>query len=65
MLILLNGKEHKTADNTTVAQLIDQLGLRGPLAVELNQRVCRRNNHQDTVLKPGDSVEIVTIVGGG
>ena len=66
MLISLNGKEHETAaDTTTVAQLVEQLGLRGPLAVELNQRVCRKQDHHDTILQAGDIVEIVTIVGGG
>ena len=65
MLISVNGKEHQSHDGTTVEQLLQQLEVTGPLAVELNRRICPKKNHQDTVLHSGDVVEIVTIVGGG
>lgn len=65
MQINLNGREHETADGTTVGQLLEQLELTGPLAVELNRRICPKNRHSETQLTNGDVVEIVTIVGGG
>ena len=65
MLINLNGREHETADGTTVEQLLTQLELTVPLAVELNRRICPKNRHNETQLNVGDVVEIVTIVGGG
>ena len=54
MRISVNGKEHQTADNTTVQQLLEQLGLKGPLAVELNQRICTKKDHPTTTLNPSD-----------
>ena len=45
---------------------VEQLELdRGPVAVERNGEVVPRAQHPDTVLEPGDVVEIVHFVGGG
>jgi thiamine biosynthesis protein ThiS len=34
------------------------------VAIELNRRLVRSDKY-DTILKPGDEIEIVTFVGGG
>lgn len=65
MTITVNGQERDMPEGANVATLLDDLGLTGPLAVELNRRVCPRAQHTQTQLNPGDVVEIVTIVGGG
>ena len=65
MQINVNGKQREVGDGTTVQQLLKELELKGPVAVELNRRICSRNSHADTILNGGDVVEIVTIVGGG
>ena len=44
---------------------MEELKIKGPVAVELNRQVYPRTTHQDTVLKSHDVLEIVTIVGGG
>jgi thiamine biosynthesis protein ThiS len=63
--IKVNGQDHEIADGTTVTQLIEQHNLTPQkVAVELNRRLIRTERY-DTVLKPGDEVEIVTFVGGG
>ena len=42
------------------------LGLRGQaVAVELNRRVVRKKDHAQTELREGDTLELVTLVGGG
>ncbi len=66
MQITLNGAARDLPDGTTVAQLIDILGLSGkPVAVERNQDVVPRATYADTTLLPGDRVEVVGFVGGG
>ena len=65
MRILVNGKEHETAEGTTVTALLAELNVTGPVAVELNRTICPKTKHQETSLKSGDTLEVVTIVGGG
>ena len=65
MTIHVNGHPKDVPDSTTVAQLIEQHNLTPQkVAVELNRRLIRTEKY-DTVLKPGDEIEIVTFVGGG
>lgn len=64
--IVVNDVERTVASSTTVAGLIEELGLQPRfLAVELNCRVVPRADHQATILSDGDRVEVVTLVGGG
>ncbi len=66
MEISING-EPKTIDpETTLAGLIDQLGMQPRyLAVERNLELVPRSEHADCVLQQDDRLEIVTLVGGG
>ena len=64
--ITLNGKAHSVLAGTRVADLCAELGLvPEQVAVELNERVVRRDVRGSTQLSEGDVVEIVTLVGGG
>lgn len=65
MTITLNG-EKRDIDAATVRELVDRLGLAGQaVAVEINRQVIPRKQHDATPLTPGDTVELVTLVGGG
>jgi sulfur carrier protein len=66
MDILLNGKPRLLAGPTTVLQLLqaDELDVRR-VAVELNEEIVPRSQHQAQQLQPGDRVEIVHAIGGG
>lgn len=65
MEITVNG-EQKDVTAANVRDLIVELGLAGrPVAVERNRRVVPRKSHSDTPLQPGDTIELVTLVGGG
>ncbi len=65
MRISING-DIKETNQRTVAGLLDELGITsGMVAVEVNLKVVKKSDHQDTALKEGDSVEIVNFVGGG
>ncbi len=65
MKLILNGEDRELAEGLTVDALITELGIQPPYAVEINHKVCPKKLHPDTVLKEGDRVEVVTIVGGG
>ncbi len=54
------------ADGTTVASLIEELGMRPELlAVERNRDIVPTAAYGEEILRDGDVVEIVTFVGGG
>ncbi|NIM28900.1 MAG: sulfur carrier protein ThiS [Gammaproteobacteria bacterium] len=66
MNIVLNGEQRGLADALTVLGLIEQLELAGKrLAVEVNEEVIPRSQHEVFRLKEGDRVEIVQAIGGG
>jgi len=64
--ISLNGEPFELPAETTVQGLLAlrQLDSRY-LAVELNRQVVSRKQHDVVVLREGDIVEVVTLVGGG
>ena len=65
-VVLVNGEPFPVADRATALDLIETLGLSGrPLAVEVNEAVVPRGSLAHCMLKGGDRVEIVTLVGGG
>ena len=64
--ILLNGQPHGLQAPCSAAELIEQLGLGGQrLALEINGDIIPRSQHDSTLLKEGDKVEIVRAIGGG
>jgi len=64
--ILCNGQNREVAAGTSVAQLVEQLGVVGrKFAVERNREVVSREHLDDVVLEDGDELNIVTLVGGG
>ena len=66
MRIKLNNEPKDVSDGLSIGQLIDQLELKRQfVAVELNQELIPRENHDGHQLSDGDEVEIVTFVGGG
>jgi sulfur carrier protein len=66
MRIEVNGERREVADGTTVSALLRELDVRQPhVAVEVNLEVVPRARHAETVLRDGDRLEVVTLVGGG
>ena len=66
MQIQVNGQPREVVENTTVAQLLEQLALdHRSLAVECNTQLVPRREHGTHRLATGDRLEIVTLVGGG
>jgi thiamine biosynthesis protein ThiS len=66
MTILLNGKPRLMNETTTVAGLLRELHLPPVrVAVEVNEELVSRSQFEETSLREGDRVEVVTFVGGG
>jgi sulfur carrier protein len=64
--IELNGQPHQVDAESTIAQLLNDLDLQPKqVAVEVNLEIVPRTQHDSRQVKPGDSIEIVTLFGGG
>ena len=64
--IEVNGAVRAVPRGTTVAQLVESLGLRPEVvAVERNTQLVRRSERGALELRAGDRIELVTLVGGG
>lgn len=66
MVVTVNGSPMDLPADARVDELLAKLGLeRAVCAVEVNRTLVPHRRHQETVLRPDDRVEIVTLVGGG
>ena len=67
--VVLNGQSRSfdmLSQPANLEQLIGQLGLKGDrVAVEHNGEIVPRAGWAETVLNPGDRLEVVHFVGGG
>lgn len=64
--ITVNAEPHEIEQGTTLAALIERLGLAGrPCAAEVNKVLVPKKDHEARELADGDTVELVTLVGGG
>jgi thiamine biosynthesis protein ThiS len=62
----INGEEREIADGLSVARLLEDLQIRpGRVVVELNRDIVPREALVSTLVKEGDSIEVVHFVGGG
>jgi len=66
MICTVNGQPRELPENTTIDQLIDQLGLAGSIcAAEVDKKIVPKRERSSFVIQNGQSIEIVTLVGGG
>ena len=66
MVIVLNGEQSQFEDQCSIARMLEILDLQEKrLAVEVNQEVIPRAEHDSFVLTTNDRVEIIQAVGGG
>jgi len=64
--VSINGAVQQFPDATSVATMIDQLGLTGKrIALERNGAIVPRSTFASQQLADGDKLEIVVAVGGG
>lgn len=62
----VNGQTREIPTGTTIDQLIEQLGLAGSIcAAEVDKQIVPRKERSAFVIREGQTIEIVTLVGGG
>jgi thiamine biosynthesis protein ThiS len=64
--VRLNGEPRELSAGTTVLGLLEDLKVH-PLrvAVQVNLDIVRRERYEETELRPGDQIEILTFMAGG
>lgn len=66
MKLTINGTEREYADGLTGAELLAELNIPPAVVVaELNRVIVPREEFIGIELKDGDTLELVTVVGGG
>jgi len=67
MKTLVNGEEREFAAGATLAEVLEQLGIREErgIAVAVNDAVVPRADHRRFHPRDGDAIEIIHAVGGG
>lgn len=64
--ITVNGENVEIESEMSVEQLLDTVDVPpNYLAVEVNANVVPRETYGDMIVRSGDDVEVVTLVGGG
>ena len=66
MLIYLNGETRAVDGSPSVKALLEDLGFADKrVAVEVNQEIVPRSEHENYQLRNKDRVEVVKAIGGG
>lgn len=66
MHCIVNGQEMELPEHTTVAQLIERLGLSDAIcAAEIDRELVPKRERGEREIREGQRVEVVTLVGGG
>ena len=66
MNVYVNGEEKNYPDNSSVAEVVDAMGLTGKkIAIELNKEILPFQNYATQQLQAGDCLEVVHAIGGG
>ena len=66
MNIQLNGESHDIQEGMSVASLLRQLEIGvAQVAVEINKNILDKGGFETHVLQEGDTVEIMSFIGGG
>ncbi|MBW1752792.1 MAG: sulfur carrier protein ThiS [Deltaproteobacteria bacterium] len=67
MEITVNGEKRTGLTSPlTIAELLEQLGINPKsIIVELNFEIVTKNKVNETIVRDGDTIEIIRLVGGG
>ena len=66
MNVTINGEIRECADGTTLASLINDLGIKVKvMAAAVNMEVVKKADWESHLLSPDDKVELLHFVGGG
>ena len=66
MNVTVNGEVRECIDGTTLASLIDDLGIKVKvMAAAVNMNVVKKADWESHLLSPDDKIELLHFVGGG
>ncbi len=66
MNITINGEQKNVPEHVTILGLLEYLQIQHRrVAVELNEMIVKKDRYALTGLKEGDSLEVVSFMGGG
>ena len=64
--ITVNGSPQEVPSGLTIPALLERIAIGSAgVAVELNRRIVRKPDWPSTTVQDGDTIEVVTFVGGG
>ena len=64
-MVKING-EMLDKNGKSVSEVLFEMGISGQrVAVELNEEIVPKTKYDETILRDGDTVEVVRFVGGG
>ncbi len=65
-IVTLNGDPYVIDGEIRLIALLERLDMRRTrVAVEINREIVPKASYTETVIRPGDNVEIINFVGGG
>lgn len=65
-MVYINGEEKDNYDGVTVEEMVTREGFqKSRIAVEINGVIVSKQTYQETILQSGDTIEVVSFVGGG
>lgn len=64
-MVRINGEEINAAGKTLASYLEENGYKRERIAVECNEEIVPKSEYDNTILKDGDVLEVVSFVGGG
>lgn len=65
-MVMVNGKEQGLSEEILISELLELMGYQADrVAVEHNGHMIPRSGLSETTIKDGDTLEIVSFVGGG
>ncbi len=66
MNVTINGEVRECDEGTTLASLINNLGIKVKvMAAAVNMNVVKKNDWESHLLSPDDKIELLHFVGGG
>ena len=66
IIFFFNGNEYYTKTLITLEDLLSYFDYKSSIfVVEYNQFICNKNKWKNIKINPNDTIEIITIVGGG
>ena len=66
MKITLNGRPQEYAEALNLKNLVEQFYQeRRKIIIEINGKIIKNPQWQDTLIREGDRIELITLVGGG